>query len=320
MLVVSPIMSEITENGSQGLLNNLVLARSTIDRASEIRTDAGKLEELWLAAKILLMVNDRFLSSDTALVFHSFQEIPNTEGERYFLGIDRSDGQSYFSWHTSEDVIAEEHLRTLRQVGALLSDFEAGLAAHAVALGNWHNAHPHCSKCGAATRVDLGGAVRICDVDDSQHHPRTDPAVIVLVKDEDDRLLLGHQSIWPPTRFSNLAGFVEPGESFEQCVIREVAEESGVVVHSIRYLGSQPWPFPASIMVAFEATTSDVSSARADGEEITEIRWFTRKEMKEAVQSGTILLPPRISVARRMIEFWYGDGALEDLVEVGIPT
>lgn len=313
-------MSEITENGSQGLLNNLVLARSTIDRASEIRTDAGKLEELWLAAKILLMVNDRFFSGDTALVFHSSQEIPDIQGERYFLGLDRSDGQSYFSWHTSEDVIAEEHLRTLRQVGALLSDFEAGLAAHAVALGNWHNAHPHCSKCGAATRVDLGGAVRICDVDDSQHYPRTDPAVIVLVKDEDDRILLGHQSIWPPTRFSNLAGFVEPGESFEQCVIREVAEESGVIVHSIHYLGSQPWPFPASIMVAFEATTSDVLSARADGEEITEIRWFTRKEMKEAVQSGTILLPPRISVARRMIEFWYGAHALEDLVEVGAPT
>jgi NAD+ diphosphatase len=155
--------------------------------------------------------------------------------------------------------------------------------------------------------------VRICDVDESQHHPRTDPAVIVLVKDQDDRIILGHQPIWPDKRFSNFAGFVEPGESFEQCVVREVAEESGVIVHSVSYLGSQPWPFPASIMIAFEAVTSDPSTAVADGVEITEIRWFSRAEMKAAVASQDILLPPPISVARRMIEHWYGPGAMEDL-------
>lgn len=311
-------MSAKVKNGIEGQLNNLVLAASTIDRASELRSDAAKLAELWHQARIVVMVNDRVHASDIELIFHSSGEILGGEGERYFLGLDPNNGQSYFSWHTAEEVIEEEQLRTLRQVGAMLSDFEAGLAVHAVALGNWHRAHPRCSKCGAATRVDLGGAVRICDVDASQHHPRTDPAVIVLVKDEADRILLGHQSVWPPTRFSNLAGFVEPGESFEQCVVREVAEESGVLVHSIRYLGSQPWPFPASIMVAFEATTSDVSTARPDGEEITEIRWFSRDEMKRAVQAGEISLPPRISVARRMIEFWYGTHALEDLVEVGV--
>ena len=312
-------MSVADQYGINGRLSNLILARSTLDRASDLRTDAGKLDELWQQAKILLMVNDRFSASDTELTFHTASQIADHtlvsgEGERYFLGIDRSDGQSYFAWQATEKVIEEEKLRTLRQVGAMLSDVEAGLAVHAVALGNWHSTHPCCSKCGAPTRVDLGGAVRVCEVDASQHHPRTDPAVIVLVKDEDDRILLGHQSIWPPTRFSTFAGFVEPGESFEQCVMREVAEESGVAVHSIHYLGSQPWPFPASIMVAFEATTSDVSTARADGEEITEIRWFSRAEIKVAVKSAAILLPPRISVARRMIEFWYGQGALEDLV------
>jgi NAD+ diphosphatase len=317
MLVVSPNMSAIAENDSEGQLKNLVLARSSIDRASEFRGDAGKLDELWHRSKILIMVNDRFCASDTEIIFHSAIDVPRCEGERYFLGLDREDGISYFAWHTQEDVIEDEELRTLRQVGAMLSDFEAGLAVHAVALGNWHSAHPRCSKCGAATRVDLGGAVRLCDVDASQHHPRTDSAVIVLVKDEDDRILLGRQSSWPPKRFSNLAGFVEPGESFEHCVLREVAEESGVVVHSIRYLGSQPWPFPASIMVAFEATTSDVSTTRADGEEITEIRWVSRNELKSAVQTGEISLPPPISVARRMIEFWYGAHAWEDLAETG---
>ena len=309
-------MSGMGDNSGGGQLNKLVLAHSTVDRASELRTDAGKLAELWHQARIIILVNDRLSAGDTYLRFHASSEIPTGAGERYFLGLDPQDGQSYFSWHTDEDVIPEEELRTLRQMGAMLSDFEAGLAVHAVALGNWHRAHPRCSKCGAPTRVDLGGAVRICLVDASQHHPRTDPAVIVLVKDGGDRILLGHQATWPAGRFSNLAGFVEPGESFEQCVVREVAEESGVVVHSIRYLGSQPWPFPASIMVAFEAITSDVSTARPDGEEITELRWFSRGEMKAAVQAGEIQLPPSISVARRMIEYWYGADAPVDLVAV----
>ncbi len=312
MLVVSPIMSA-TESGNH--IRNLILARPSIDRASEVRADPEKLAELWKSARIVILAGDKFQSSSDALTLMSSTEIDKLQGagEKYFLGIDRSDGQSYFAWHLPALDSENPQFHTLREVGANLSDLEAGLAVHAVALGNWHRVHPMCSRCGAPTRVDLGGAVRICDVDQSQHHPRTDPAVIVLVKDHDDRILLGHQPIWPEKRFSNFAGFVEPGESFEQCVVREVAEESGVVVHSVSYLGSQPWPFPASIMIAFEAVTSDVSTAKADGVEITEIRWFSREDMKRAVETEEILLPPRISVARRMIEHWYGPGALEDL-------
>ena len=305
-------------------LQQLTLARSTVDRASELRTDPDKLAALWQSSKILVVVGDRIRASDQELIFHSAAELPENIGERYFLGIDRTEGSTYFAFHLGlteaadpnlipQALIAEEELRSLRQIGAQLSDIEAGLAVHAVALGNWHSAHPHCPKCGAETRVELGGAVRICVVDASQHHPRTDPAVIVLVKDENDRILLGHQPVWPAKRFSNFAGFVEPGESFEQCVVREVAEESGVIVHSIEYLGSQPWPFPASIMIAYEATTSDISTAKPDGEEITEIRWFSRSDMKSAVQSEEVLLPPQISVARKMIEYWYGAGAEIDL-------
>ncbi len=314
MLVVSPIMGG---KQNRGRLHNLVLARSVIDRSSHLRTDPEKMEQLWHEAKIIFLVKDRVHATDSELVFHTTDEISG-EGERYFLGLDSETGQSYFAWHTDEEVIGpdaipEEELRALRQIGAELDDEEAGLAVHAIALSHWHSSHPRCSRCGAPTKPDLGGAVRVCEVDGSQHHPRTDPAVIVLVKDENDRLLLGRQHSWAPNRFSNFAGFVEPGESFEQCVIREVEEESGLVVHSVHYLGSQPWPFPASIMIAYEATTSDVSKARPDGEEIVEIRWFTRKSMKEAVQSGEISLPPRISVSRRMIEYWYGEGAIEDL-------
>lgn len=297
---------------SRGRLHDLVLARSVIDRAGHLRTDPEKMESLWLQSQVILLVKDRLHATDSELIFHKAGEISG-KGERYFLGLDGRTGQGYFAWHTDEEVIGEEELRSLRQIGAELGDEEAGLAVHAIALSHWHSSHPRCSRCGAPTKSDLGGAMRVCEVDASQHHPRTDPAVIVLVKDKDDRLLLGRQHSWAPNRFSNFAGFVEPGESFEQCVLREVEEESGLVVHSVHYLGSQPWPFPASIMIAYEAMTSDVSTARPDGEEIVEIKWFTRESMKEAVQSGEISLPPRISVSRRMIEYWYGNGAIEDL-------
>lgn len=311
----------MSRSEKQGRLQNLVLARSVIDRASHLRTDVAQMEGLWAQSKVILIVKDRVHATDSQLIFHGAEEFARG-GEQYFLGLNSETKESYFAWHTDEaeeekkssTLIKDEELRTLRQIGAELSDEEAGLAVHAIALSHWHSSHPRCSRCGAATKVDLGGSVRICEVDLSQHHPRTDPAVIVLVKDEDDRLLLGRQHSWAPNRFSNFAGFVEPGESFEQCVLREVAEESGLVVQSVHYLGSQPWPFPASIMIAYEATTSDVSTAKADGEEIVEIKWFTRQSMKEAVNSGEISLPPRISVSRRMIEYWYGAGAVVDLI------
>ncbi|NCV79858.1 MAG: NAD(+) diphosphatase [Actinobacteria bacterium] len=184
---------------------------------------------------------------------------------------------------------------------------------------NWHANHTHCARCGAKTVSDLGGSVRVCVEDATQHHPRTDPAVIVLVRDKDDRILLGHQPIWPDKRFSTFAGFVETGESFEECVSREVFEEAGVYASEIKYLTSQPWPFPASIMIAFEAITHRPEEARPDGTEITEVRWFSRDEMKAAVASQDILLPPTISVARRMIEAWYTriDGYTRDQLRGG---
>ncbi|NBV66836.1 MAG: NAD(+) diphosphatase, partial [Actinobacteria bacterium] len=181
-----------------------------------------------------------------------------------------------------------------------------GIALHAVALSNWHTSHPMCSKCGAATTSSLGGAVRVCSKCEAQHHPRTDSAVIVLVRDVDDRILLGRQAVWPIGRFSTFAGFLEPGETFEQCVSREVFEESGVSVSQISYLGSQPWPFPVSIMIAFEAVIDDPSAARPDGEEIVELRWYSRVQLRAAMEDGSLLLPPIISVARKMIERWFG--------------
>jgi NAD+ diphosphatase len=126
-------------------------------------------------------------------------------------------------------------------------------------------------------------------------------------------VLLGRQKVWPKNRFSTFAGFVEPGESFEHCVVREVFEEAGVALSKINYLGSQPWPFPSSLMIAFEAITTNPAAARPDGDEIEEIRWYSRADMKTAIANNTLILPLEISVARQMINAWYGEAAAFEL-------
>jgi len=280
-----------------------------IDRAGDLRNNGARLEELWRNAAIIEVGKGRIRSTVEGPVF--IPSIDAIGGERYFLGIDRATETAYFAWASGAVESDVEDYLTLRELAGGLSPLHLDIAMHAIALSNWHDAHPHCSKCGAPTRVDLGGAVRVCDVDQSQHHPRTDPAVIVLIKDRTDRILLGHQPVWPDGRFSTFAGFLEPGETFEQCVAREAFEESGIRLSEISYLGSQPWPFPASIMIAFVAVTDAPEDARPDGEEITELRWFSRAELKSAAEDGSLLLPPKVSVARRMIEGWLGETSLD---------
>jgi len=292
-----------------------------LDRASELRSDEAELNRLWNAAKIIRVSDSKLATDGKSLRFLSATEVEKliaskifTSGDKYFLGIDSASTVAYFAWDCDEVGKAAgdssaEGMASLRELGAKLDEFHLGISMHAIALSNWHRSHPHCSRCGGETESTLGGSVRVCVKDQSQHHPRTDSAVIVLVKDKDDRILLGHQPIWPDGRFSTFAGFLEPGETFEQCVEREVFEESGVKVSEITYLGSQPWPFPASIMIAFSAVADDPSTAKADGVEITDVRWFSREELKNSVADGSLLLPPTISVARKMIAMWFGPGA-----------
>jgi NAD+ diphosphatase len=184
-----------------------------------------------------------------------------------------------------------------------------GLAAEAVALAGWHGAHQRCPRCGEPTTVEQAGWVRRCVAEDREIYPRTDPAVIMAVVDDDDRLLLGHAAHWPDGRFSTLAGYVEPGESLEQAVRREVAEETSVVVGDgpgdVEYRGSQPWPFPASLMLGFRARAIDTRVA-VDGVEVTQARWFTRAEFAEAARTREIGLPGKPSIARALVEEWYG--------------
>jgi NAD+ diphosphatase len=192
----------------------------------------------------------------------------------------------------------------LRAAAATLPHADGGLAAHAAALVNWHRRHRHCSVCGAPTAVADGGIVRRCDRCGTDHHPRTDPVVIMLVTDG-DRVLLGRQPSWPQGRYSALAGFVEPGESLEEAVAREVREEAGVEVGPPAYIASQPWPFPSSLMLGFTAPWIAGEPRRID-EELEDVRWFGRADVAAAVEEreGPLGVPPRFAIARRLLEVW----------------
>lgn len=219
------------------------------------------------------------------------------------------DAAFFLGWAEDQPwfVVPSANGRSLRDVAVDLDAVTRAAAMTGVALDNWHHTHPHCSRCGTPTEVGKAGWVRVCPQDASEHYPRVDPAVIMLVVDDSDRALLGRRVVWPDGWYSTLAGFVEPGETFEQAVAREVAEESGVTVDpaDVRYRGSQPWPFPSSIMVAFTASTQ-AQEPVADGDEMAEVRWWSRSEFTRACDAGELKVPPAVSVAHQLIRDWYG--------------
>lgn len=174
--------------------------------------------------------------------------------------------------------------------------------SQAQAVLAWHATHEFSPETGRPTRATTSGWVREDPADGTEFFPRTDPAVIVALVDEQDRIILGHNSAWPTTRYSTLAGFVEPSETPEAAVVRELREEAGVVVERVRYLGSQPWPFPRSLMLGYIATTSSVPEA--DGVEITHVKAFTRAELDRAVEAGELELPNALSISRALITAW----------------
>jgi NAD+ diphosphatase len=192
----------------------------------------------------------------------------------------------------------------LREAAADLPAAEAALGAYAASLVSWHRRHRFCAHCGAPSEPRDGGHQRDCPSCGASHFPRSDPVVIVRVTDGGDRLLLGRQAGWPQGRFSVLAGFVEPGETLEEAVRREVLEESGIAVDEVAYVASQPWPFPSSLMIGFSARATAGHPEPCD-EELAEVRWFEREEV-EAAAAGTtaVELSPRYSISRRLIDEW----------------
>jgi NAD+ diphosphatase len=203
---------------------------------------------------------------------------------------------------------ANGHPAGLREAASELPADQAALGAYAAALISWHRRHRFCANCGAATEAVDGGHERRCPDCDAHHFPRTDPAVIVRVVDGGDRLLLGRQASWPEGRFSVLAGFVEPGETLEEAVRREVLEESGIELAEVAYVASQPWPFPISLMIGFNARAGGGEPRPGDGE-LKEVRWFERAEVEAAARGeGGVFLSPPYSIARRLIDAWLGGG------------
>jgi NAD+ diphosphatase len=291
------------------------LARAAYDRAALHREDAAWLADAWRRARVLVISPDATtpVERGDGAVRLALRD-PSTVDSgavRRLLGV--VDGVPYFTVTvSSEDATGWANLR---EVGAAADDLPAALLTSAVALEQWHARHVRCPRCGAATEEAQAGWIRVCTSDGSQHFPRTDPAVIMLVHDGGDLCLLGRGLQWGEKRFSTLAGFVEPGESLEAAVAREVFEEVGVSVTDVRYIASQPWPFPSSLMVGFVARLDGDPSLHLDPKEMAEAHWFTRDEVKQAsgwVDNGETPDPdarihgvsPSLSISRYLIDGW----------------
>jgi NAD+ diphosphatase len=293
-------------------LPDLALAADGPNRVAERRRDPDWLSAVWAdpRTRVLHVVDSRICADEsgtTPLVHEPVLSAFSNERELIRVLLGEINGVVWFAelGEPPPRFSSNSHWVHARSLLPLLDEPTASLVAQAVGLEAWHAGHTHCPRCGQPTLVDEAGHVRRCPADGSLHYPRTDPAIIVLVTDEADRALLGRQGTWPEGRFSTLAGFVEPGESAEAAVSREVFEEAGVELGDVRYLASQPWPFPASLMLGFEADAR-TTEIEVDGTELAEARWFSREELRAAIESGEVLMPPGISISRRLIERWFG--------------
>ncbi|WP_300009423.1 NAD(+) diphosphatase [Pseudonocardia sp.] len=326
-------MSSSTRVGFD-LLGPPVLSRSAVLRDEPLRTDTARQTAGWAAAQ-LVVVDD---AGRTPVVWDTepaagFQvtdagswdvgggarlRTRPTTGDAPPAGavlLGERDGIAYWAVRGGPDLVAGDdpsEWADLRMTGAVLDALGAGLFTTAVAALNWHDSSRFCSRDGSPTHPAHAGWHRHCEAAGHEEYPRTDPAVICLVHDGADRVLLARQPSWPERRYSVLAGFVEAGESLEACVLREIHEEVGARVSEVRYLGSQSWPFPRSLMVGFHAVADpDVALIPADGE-IAEAFWATRADVRTALGEGDwsaegeapFLLPGKVSIARSMIESW----------------
>jgi NAD+ diphosphatase len=309
------------EGSGAGQPAPLALSRGTVDRVTIRRDDQDWIDRAWKdpGTRVLVVHRGRALVRDASgqeeLVFLAPEQAP--PGTRFLLGQDAG-RVVYFGvsdprpdWPADGEPVDEPpagpgaHPAALRDVGTVLSDRDAGLLTHAVALANWHDTHTHCPLDGTPTVPGPAGHSARCPKDGTEHFPRTDPAVIMLITDPQDRVLLASNTRWPGRRVSILAGFVEPGESLEQAVIREVAEEAGIAVTNVRYVASQPWPMPRSLMVGFRAEAVPGEVIAVDHDELTEANWYSRADLLAAIQDG-LALPGPVSIARHIIEAWYG--------------
>src|SRR4051794_16154678 len=280
-------------------------AGAAIDRMSDRRSDgawiAGQLRSA-SARAIVVSGEGPFVDCASDPCRPAFVPVKDVQ-EPIFLGLD-ADGPLFAA--AGDDGAGAHTAMSLRDAGMRMSQSDAGLLAYATAIVGWHAGHRFCARCGHASEMSAAGHERHCPNCGATHHPRTDPVVIMLVHDG-DRALLGRQARWPKGRYSTLAGFVEPGESLEEAVAREVGEEAGVSVTDVRFRSSQPWPFPASLMVGFHARYAG-GEANVHDAELEDVRWFTRQGFGEGARGEREMkLPPPVAIARRLIDEWLED-------------
>ncbi|MBP6216406.1 MAG: NAD(+) diphosphatase [Luteimonas sp.] len=282
-----------------------------LDRAEHLRNDTTRLAALWPGACVLLLDAEGHALADAEGAPRPLAgaDIGERPPGAVLLGLD-GDGRAWFALAADTVEVAASGAPTrvdLRTAAATWPLREATAFAQARAVLHWRARHRFCGACGGALDYERAGWLGRCMQCGLEHYPRTDPAVIVAVSDG-ARLLLGRQASWPARRYSTLAGFVEPGETLEQTIVREVFEESGVRVRACRYLASQPWPFPSSLMLGFMAE-AEPDEPRPNDEELEDARWFTRDEVGAALRGETrdagLLLSPRLSISRWLVECWY---------------
>jgi NAD+ diphosphatase len=313
----------------------LPLSVAAFDRAAQHRDDPVWLEAAWRHGRVLCISAKSATPvrpDGAGLALRRAGDVP-PDVPRRFLGIagelpyfavttepggeqsSTEPGGEQSSTEPGGEQSSTERWLTLREIGLQVDDLAAGLLTAAIGLEQWHQRHGHCARCGAATVEAAAGWTRVCPVDASEHFPRTDPAVIMLICDDADRVLLGNGAGWAPGRYSTLAGFVEPGESLEAAVAREVFEEVGVGVRDMRYVASQPWPFPSSLMVGFVGRLDGDARLQLDSKEIQHADWFTRQEVQRAAEwadgtgepdpAATLRgVSPRLSISRYLIDQW----------------
>ena len=304
------------------LTPKLALSRAKLDRDASARDIPDLLDTLWAdsATKVVCTWRGEVLVENgdgLELAYRSPRDIPRPDTLIYLGKSTEGDEDLGVGTPVLAAVCSDEDAQSIqpdttmwvsgRTSGHALGDRDAGVLVQALALANWHTAHQFSPVSGERLVSGSAGWVLVDGETGKSVFPRTDAAIIVLITDRDDRIVLGSNALWETQRYSLLAGFVEPGESLEAAVAREVFEESGLIVTNPRYVGSQPWPFPASLMVGFTAELDHEASGplRPDGTEIVDLRWFSREQLRDSL--GEVVLPGRTSIARAMIEDWYGE-------------
>ncbi|MBT2133249.1 NAD(+) diphosphatase [Croceibacterium sp. LX-88] len=287
-------------------MNSIAFAGQPLDRADHLRTDPEKLAALRAGDALLLKLEGLLpeLSEDGGLAWGPVSEAPG-DVELVFLG--QREGQALFAAVPTEGDPdpAYAHRKTWGAI-AQLGAADLAIFGTARSVLDWHARHRFCARCGRPTHLAKGGWQRDCGSCSAQHFPRVDPVAIMLVECE-GKLLLGRQSRFPPRSYSALAGFVEPGETIEEAVAREVFEEAGVRVRDVRYVASQPWPFPSQLMIGCIGK-ADSRELAIDKTEIEDANWFTRSDVAEAMAKGaeseSFIPPPRQAIAHHLLQWW----------------